>query len=176
MSKSAGHILRHADLWRRLHRALDRRAVRQKYYKHAQSAGDALRASECAADILRAEREIGQILTEAQKRKDVWIENARRRFNPGRREACYVCGKFAAVTQAHHVIPLADQYDQEFEEPNQEFVWLCPTHHAAVQVLVGPHDDAASRGRAAAAIICDLAEGDEYHAMLRLLGWAGRHE
>lgn len=62
-----------------------------------------------------------------------WIREARRDFRPGDRQPCDVCGKYRSLAHAHHILPLAVQ---EGPVPNQEFVWLCPTHHAAVHLLI----------------------------------------
>jgi hypothetical protein len=68
--------------------------------------------------------------------RDVWIAASRRVFSPGDREACYVCGKFRSITQAHHVIPLTAQYDRGFKYPDQECVWLCPNHHTMAHLFI----------------------------------------
>ena len=72
--------------------------------------------------------------------RNAWIATARRLFNPGEREECLVCGKFKAITEAHHLIPLEDQYDHGFRVPNQEFAWLCPSHHETVHVFIQGKD------------------------------------
>jgi hypothetical protein len=72
-----------------------------------------------------------------------WIREARATFAPGERKPCDVCGKYRALSQAHHIVPLTQQRD---DKPNQEFVWLCPTHHAAVHLLIS--QSLSRRGRA----------------------------
>lgn len=116
---------------------------------------------------------IGELLNEARRLKDQWIANARSEFTPGDRQPCYVCKRYSSVTQAHHTIPLTDQYDRVFERPDHTHIWLCPTHHVMVHIVIGPYPDSAARGRAAARIIVDLDDNDEYHAMLRVVGMAG---
>lgn len=66
-----------------------------------------------------------------------FIAIARASFVPSSRKACKVCGRFESLTQAHHTIPLAIQFARGFETADQAHVWLCPTHHAAVHVLIG---------------------------------------
>lgn len=68
--------------------------------------------------------------------KDEWILCARQIFAPGARQNCHVCGKYRFLTQAHHVLPLACQYDKGFKAPDQTYCWLCPTHHAAVHLMI----------------------------------------
>jgi hypothetical protein len=70
------------------------------------------------------------------RERTAWIKLARNVFDPGNREPCVICGKFQSITQAHHLIPLEDQYDGGFEIPNQEFAWLCPSHHDTVHLFL----------------------------------------
>ena len=79
-------------------------------------------------NLLKAEEKRSQ----ADKKK--WIAKARAAFNPGPKQPCTVCGKYQSVTHAHHVRPLHTQYGSPtFTE---DFVWLCPTHHEGVHVLL----------------------------------------
>lgn len=71
--------------------------------------------------------------------KNEWVAEARRAFIPGARLACMVCGKFKALTQAHHITPLAAQYENGFTTPCHKYVWLCPTHHAAVHLVLSQY-------------------------------------
>lgn len=111
--------------------------------------------------------------------RDIWVYAARRLFDPGKREACCVCGKFKSVAQAHHVVPLTTQYDRGFKYPDQEFVWLCPNHHAMAHLFIQDDNRSMSpdamraRGRRTAALNPDLAEG-EFEKMLELMQRAGR--
>ena len=72
----------------------------------------------------------------AQRLKDKWIARARAVFEPSVRSGCYVCGKHRSITQAHHVIPLSDQYDRGFKDSDWEHVWLCPNHHVIVHLFL----------------------------------------
>jgi len=81
-----------------------------------------------------------------------WVASARANFNPGRRQACLVCGRFDYVAQAHHVVPLGIQLDLGFEYPDHEHVWLCPTHHAVIHILIDGKPDPQMLGRRAAPI------------------------
>lgn len=65
-----------------------------------------------------------------QAEKEAWIAAARVKFRPGPRQACEVCGKYAGLAEAHHIVPLAVQFESGAETPGQECIWLCPTHHA----------------------------------------------
>jgi hypothetical protein len=76
-------------------------------------------------------------LAKAQKRFRLsWISRARALFAPGDAQPCCVCGKYRSLTAAHHLIPLNMQFDLGFEEVNDDHVWLCPTHHAAVHRVI----------------------------------------
>lgn len=107
------------------------------------------------------------------QRKRAWIAAARLSFNPGRREPCAVCGKFRSVAQAHHVAPLAEQFDQGFTEPDHEHVWLCPNHHAILHLWIDDDVSDARRGRRAAPTIDDLGD-DEIGRLLDLVGRSRR--
>jgi hypothetical protein len=150
----------------------EHKAAEEEQSKHA-AAGNAEAAADAAVRSARALRLIGQLLNEARKRKDDWIAAARKEFSPGPREPCYVCKKFVSVTQAHHTVPLSEQYDQCFERPDHRHIWLCPTHHIIAHILIGPYPDHVTRGRAAARVIVDFDDNDEYQAMLRVLGMSG---
>jgi len=63
-----------------------------------------------------------------------WVLRARSVFLPGNREPCFVCGKYVEVVHAHHIYPLSMQYDNGITAPIHDFIWLCPTHHAAVHI------------------------------------------
>jgi hypothetical protein len=45
------------------------------------------------------------------------------------RRPCFVCGKFARITQAHHVCPLSEFSDAIDTGKKFSIVWLCPNHH-----------------------------------------------
>jgi hypothetical protein len=38
--------------------------------------------------------------------------SARTNFAPGKQQPCHICGSFAAVAEAHHVTPLAWQFER----------------------------------------------------------------
>lgn len=79
------------------------------------------------SDDLKAERQI---------RKAAWISAARLTFVSGQRLPCVICGKYEGLTEAHHTVPLAVQFNAGATEAIQEFDWLCPTHHAAQHVFI----------------------------------------
>lgn len=72
--------------------------------------------------------------------KDDWIAAARSKFTPGEPERCEVCRKLGVIAQAHHTIPLSDQFDRKFKRPSQRFVWLCPNHHVMVHLFMRQRD------------------------------------
>lgn len=62
-----------------------------------------------------------------------WVKDARAEFRPKRKlpEPCFVCGRYERLTHAHHIYPLYMQAMAGAKVPNQEYKWLCPTHHVA---------------------------------------------
>jgi hypothetical protein len=68
--------------------------------------------------------------------RDTWIFQARRDFSPGEQLPCAICGKYRLITHAHHRLPLAFQYQNGIMQPIQDFLWLCPNHHAMIHVLL----------------------------------------
>lgn len=111
--------------------------------------------------------------------REAWILVARRIFDPGERQPCFVCGKFKSIAQAHHVIPLTAQYDRGFELPDGEFVWLCPNHHAMAHTFIIDENRSLApeafraRGKTARAVLSDLAAG-EFDKIMELMRRAGR--
>lgn len=106
---------------------------------------------------------------------EAWIADARRRFKPGLRSHCAICKRYRALAQAHHIIPLALQYARGYEEQDARFMWLCPTHHAAIHVLFasGASFTEKTMGRAAVTLINELVSNmDELGALLDLHGMA----
>ena len=106
----------------------------------------------------------------------VWVDKARHALKPGEKQPCVVCGQHATVAHAHHLAPLSLQWDAGIREPIQDFVWVCPTHHAIVHVLLGcaldggsndvePWDDRAAcaelAGRGLGLMVRALAGNDE---------------
>lgn len=75
-------------------------------------------------------------LDQRQEEKTRWIATARLLFQPGERRACTVCGRHRAIAQAHHVVPLASQFDRGFKEADHTHVWLCPNHHVVIHRLL----------------------------------------
>ncbi len=105
------------------------------------------------------------------KRAD-WIKDARASFSPGQRQPCAVCGKYRSLTHAHHIVPLACQTGAH---PNHEYVWLCPTHHAAVHLLIAQALSSRDRaGRWQIEMICEMeaAEFEKILALFRRFGEA----
>ena len=107
-------------------------------------------------------------MNERQKAKEKWIAKARMNFRPSRRQDCYVCGKFGAITHAHHTIPLAVQFDHGIRNPITQHAWLCPNHHAILHALIDPAKNPQSLGGRAAAVIDDLS-AEEWKITLELV-------
>lgn len=70
--------------------------------------------------------------------KSQWIVSARKNFAPGDKQPCQVCGMYAEIAHAHHVLPLDIQYKIRINQPLHEHVWLCPNHHAMVHRELDP--------------------------------------
>ena len=77
-----------------------------------------------------------QFQGQRQVAKNAWIAAARATFAPSERRPCEVCGKYEGLTHAHHIVPLAAQFDAGAVSPIHEINWLCPTHHAAQHVFI----------------------------------------
>lgn len=114
-----------------------------------------------------------ELMAERQIEKTAWIAAARLTFAPGEREPCHVCGKFKSIAQAHHVVPLAAQFDRGFPVPDHEHVWLCPNHHTIIHIFIGPENPSYAgaaprkRSQTTSALHLDLSE-DEFEKMLAL--------
>ena len=67
---------------------------------------------------------------EKQARKNKWIQESYNTFTKSEKQPCFICGKYKHFCDAHHLIPLAEQYNLGLKKPNHTHVWLCPTHHA----------------------------------------------
>lgn len=93
-----------------------------------------------------------------------WIRRARESFHPGDPEPCAVCGKYKDVAHAHHLTPLHTQADHGVKVADQAFVWLCPTHHAAIHALLDRKDWPALEGFSARerAALKRLAEASRF--------------
>lgn len=72
--------------------------------------------------------------------KNDWIRKQRALFDPSPRQPCHICQRFAAISQAHHVIPLAEQYDRGFKKADHEHIWLCPNHHTVIHRFLSSPD------------------------------------
>lgn len=73
---------------------------------------------------------------ENQAQKNKWIDNARLSLEKTERQNCFVCGDYKPFCQAHHLIPLSEQYDMGFKEPDNSHIWLCPTHHIIIHTFM----------------------------------------
>jgi|GEM_PF-2630511 len=70
------------------------------------------------------------------KRRRTWVAAARLAFDPGPRCPCLICGQYESITEAHHIYPLALQFDAGENAPIQESCWLCPTHHRLMHEFI----------------------------------------
>jgi hypothetical protein len=98
-----------------------------------------------------------KLLGEYFARKRAWIAAARQEFEPRRRAPCFVCGKFEAITQAHHVVPLNEQFECGFGVADHEHEWLCPNHHVTLHLWIDRSSSDQHLGRRAAPSIADIA-------------------
>jgi hypothetical protein len=97
---------------------------------------DALSVGQRAMIAVRVNEQLAARKVERQRQKSAWIATARLRFDPGSRRACEICGKYSGVSEAHHVVPLAVQFDAGAVDPIHEHQWLCPTHHAILHLFI----------------------------------------
>lgn len=67
-----------------------------------------------------------------------WISLARKEFKQltKNKECCCVCGKYKYISEAHHIYPLSIQVLNGVKKPIQDFVWLCPTHHKIIHMVI----------------------------------------
>ena len=106
--------------------------------------------------------------------KDTFLAIGRASFVATPRSSCAVCGKHRALAHAHHVVPLAIQWSRGFARPRSDHVWLCPTHHAAVHVLIGQSLSKQVRAsKACIAVVGDLAD-DGLEVLRTAMEIAGR--
>lgn len=107
--------------------------------------------------------------------RQAWLMAARLIFKVGKRQPCFVCGKFQSITHAHHVIPLAAQYQRGFVLPDSEHEWLCPTHHAILHAMIPPEGetDPQKIGERVPSEIAD-ADLEEIRKLLDLVARSGR--
>lgn len=114
-----------------------------------------------------------KLLGEYFARKRGWIATARRGFEPRRREPCLVCGKFEKITQAHHVVPLNDQFERGFEVTDHEHEWLCPNHHVILHLWIDRSSSEQHLGRRAAPSLAEVPI-EEFGSLMDLVGRSGR--
>jgi len=68
--------------------------------------------------------------------KEGWISVARAQAALGQPQPCQICFFSFELSHAHHLMPLAEQYDRGFDKPNHTHAWLCPNHHALIHFLL----------------------------------------
>lgn len=121
---------------------------------------------------MRSERRIGQIIIEQKAKIDSFITLARLQFNPGVKEACFVCNKYKSLAHAHHVVPLSIQAKRGMTKPDQKHVWLCPTHHSAVHILIGQAESKNTKAsKSCINLLADLTQ-DELRKLLEVFNGA----
>jgi len=102
-------------------------------------------------------------------RRALWITQARAEFRPGKRQPCKICGKWKGIAQAHHVFPLAEQFDDGVSVPDQTFVWLCPNHHSVVHLIMAQmRGKRVGSSNAVSSITVETYERGELSALLDL--------
>jgi hypothetical protein len=96
--------------------------------------------SQCAAIIVDLAEELSQALKKAiaakKKKKRDWIAEQRKSIRIKRRSTCEHCFQHIEVTEAHHIVPLEEQYEIGMEYAEHDIIWLCPTHHAQLHILI----------------------------------------
>lgn len=100
-------------------------------------------------------------------------------FQPStERESCAVCDKYKSITEAHHVIPVAEMATlchkakvlaYRLEKLPVYFMWLCPNHHALFHLLSGMKGKSKSQAEHLA-IIHDIGI-EEHKAMKTVFDW-----
>lgn len=110
-------------------------------------------------DAVRRVIDAAAAIRERPARKAAFVAMARAEFVPSRRASCAICGRFPNLTHAHHTEPLAMQFDRGRSEANHDHVWLCPTHHTAVHILIGQMGaNGTIASQACAGAVIDLSE------------------
>lgn len=110
----------------------------------------------------------------SQKDKKSWVRIQRLLFSPSDRSPCFVCGKYKSLTHAHHLIPLAKQACESIQSVDNRHVWLCPTHHSAIHILLGArnvaHKKQTTAVRNVATEMSRDCSPDEWQRLLYVLG------
>ncbi len=114
-----------------------------------------------------------KLVAERSAQKRAWIAAARLEFQPGRRQACFVCGGFEPIAQAHHVVPLNEQFEHGFDKPDHEYEWLCPNHHVILHLCIDRSASTQSLGRRIAPSMADIPL-EHFDKLMELVGRAGR--
>jgi hypothetical protein len=95
-----------------------------------------LSVSQRAMLICRFNHSLKKRKTDVKQQCIAWVKTARGLFAPGERRDCQVCGMHKQIAQPHHIYPLAMQFWDGLNEPIQDFVWLCPNHHAIIHNFI----------------------------------------
>lgn len=75
----------------------------------------------------------------SKKQRTAWLRKARNEFRsvaPLRTEPCAVCQQHAEFGHAHHSVPLNVQFELGIENALHDFIWLCPTHHRHMHMMI----------------------------------------
>lgn len=105
---------------------------------------------------------------------DQFASLARDTFSPDGRCACTVCGQYKSLSQAHHIVPISMQFFRGFEFPQHDYVWLCPTHHVAVHIVIGQMKSTKTKASAACiGVVCDLSS-EGLDILRKVVDLAGR--
>jgi hypothetical protein len=143
--------------------------------QEAEKRGDDISTRNDFAEIsIRAQRKLGEFFSAKQKeyaqKKSEWMASARKNFSPGKPESCSFCGLFRSIAHAHHVWPLAAQYEFRggTEPPDHKHIWLCPNHHALLHGFLNRAEDSADRGRRMFEVMDDFPDENE---KLKFIRW-----
>lgn len=79
---------------------------------------------------------LGERQREKRRTKEEWIARSRAEVATPERQSCAVCGRYRAIAESHHILPLSIQYDLGTVDALQDAIGLCPSHHKALHYLI----------------------------------------
>lgn len=97
---------------------------------------DGFNESQRAMAVVLLHEASKELRADHQTSKMRWVSAARLAFVPPPRSPCAVCGLYEALTHAHHCLPLTLQFDLGVQKAVHDHDWLCPTHHAALHIII----------------------------------------
>jgi hypothetical protein len=116
---------------------------------------------------------------ELLRRKKIIAGEIRSAFKPGKKKPCVVCGKYRAISEAHHLIPVHEQVDFCIEHGIKwlvlpvRFVWLCPTHHTIFHAFYGKRGKSQLEESVRLELLRDMppVEREAMHFLLSIVHW-----